>query len=100
MPPVSRPWMRMSMGMPRMLTFLPPSLGTWIGFILLGSEGFLFVSHGRAGWTGEVDDFKALETGFAAPLPKIRAGIIERIAELDEHVQRHEQSLHVLAARV
>src|SRR6516165_9764908 len=32
-PPVSRPWMRMTIGMPRTLTFLPPSLVTWTGVI-------------------------------------------------------------------
>src|ERR1051326_3429575 len=37
-PPVSRPWRRMTMGIPRILTFLPPSLGTWIGFMLTRVE--------------------------------------------------------------
>src|SRR5438477_4979997 len=34
-PPVSRPWMRMTIGMPRTLIFLPPPEGIWIGFIRL-----------------------------------------------------------------
>ena len=32
-PPVSRPWRRMKIGIPRTLTCLPPPFGTWIGFI-------------------------------------------------------------------
>src|SRR5712664_3422109 len=32
-PSVSRPWMRMTIGMPRTFIFLPPSDGIWIGFI-------------------------------------------------------------------
>src|SRR6185295_9983038 len=102
-PPVSRPWRRMTIGMPRMFTFLPPSLGTWIGFMLgsgVGCWSDSFVSHRRAGWTGEVDDFKALEADFAAPFTEVRAGIIERIAKFDEHIQGHEQPLHILAPRV
>src|SRR5437016_10960375 len=35
-PPVSRPWMRMTIGMPRTFIFLPPSDGIWIGFINIG----------------------------------------------------------------
>src|SRR6059036_236059 len=96
-PPVSRPWMRMSIGMPRMFTFWPPLLGTWIGF-MLGTElvcrgTFLLVCHCRAGRAGEVDDFKTFEAGFAAPFAEVRAGVVERVAEFDEHVQRHEQAL-------
>src|SRR5713101_9133015 len=60
----------------------------------------LFVSDGRAGCAGEVEDFKAFETGFPTPLAKIRARIIESVAKFDEHVQRHEQAEHVLAPRV
>src|SRR2546423_378864 len=32
-PSVSRPWMRMTIGMPRTLSLLPPSEGVWIGLI-------------------------------------------------------------------
>src|ERR1041384_1368784 len=104
-PPVSRPWMRMSIGMPRMFTCLPPSRGTWIGIMSEMALGgfwwnFSFVSHRRAGWAGEVNDFKAFEADFAAPLAEVRARIIEGVAEFDEHVQRHEQTLHILAPRV
>src|SRR6266567_7615281 len=37
-PPVSRPWMRMTIGMPRTLILLPPSEGIWMGFINIGSD--------------------------------------------------------------
>src|SRR5207245_4180966 len=37
-PPVSRPWMRMTIGMPRTFIFLPPSDGIWIGFINIGRD--------------------------------------------------------------
>ena len=47
-----------------------------------------------------MDDFKAFEANFAAPLAEVRAGIVERVTELDEHVQRHEQALNILAPRV
>src|SRR5580765_168535 len=99
-PPVSRPWMRMTIGMPRMFTCLPPSSGMRRGFILetrpcCGIASF--VRDGRAGRACEVDDFKSFEPGFAAPFAEIRAGIVERVAEFNEHVQRHEQALDVLA---
>src|SRR5205814_1141161 len=89
-PPVSRPRIRMTIGMPRMFTFLPPSFGIWIGFMseigLSSSRRCSFVSHRRAGWTGEVDDLKTFETDFAAPLAEVRAGIVEGVAKFDEHV--------------
>src|SRR5437773_7205791 len=37
-PPVSRPWMRMTIGMPSTFIFLPPSDGIWIGFITNGGD--------------------------------------------------------------
>src|SRR5439155_4277099 len=40
-PPVSRPWMRMTIGMPRTFIFLPPSDGIWIGFINIGGDVLL-----------------------------------------------------------
>src|SRR2546428_12862205 len=74
-PPVSRPWRRMTIGMPRMFTCLPPSFGIWIGFMLgigLGCYwSFSFVSHRRAGWAREVDDLKALDANFAAPFAEV-----------------------------
>src|SRR5712691_5478784 len=39
-PFVSRPCMRMTIGMPRTLIFLPPSDGIWIGFINIRSDLF------------------------------------------------------------
>src|SRR6266436_7794109 len=60
----------------------------------------LFVSDRRAGRAGEVDDFKAFKSGFPTPLAKIRARIIKSLAKFDQHVQRHEQTEHVLAPGV
>ena len=40
---------------------------------------------------------KALKTGLRAPASEVRPGIVERIAEFDEHVQRPEQTKDVLA---
>src|SRR5437867_10385944 len=45
-PPVSRPWMRMTIGMPRTFIFLPPSDGIWIGCINIGGDVLLSC----AGW--------------------------------------------------
>src|SRR5438093_8063107 len=47
-----------------------------------------------------MNDVKAFETHFSAPLAEIRARIIECIAELDEHVQRHEKSKNILTSCV
>src|ERR1043166_162487 len=46
MPLVSRPWMRMTIGMPRTFSFLPPSEGIWIGFMNFGVD----VPPPRARW--------------------------------------------------
>ena len=43
---------------------------------------------------------EALEANLRAPAAEVRPRIIECIAEFDEHVQRHEQTENVLAARV
>src|SRR6266567_9098132 len=51
-PPVSRPWMRMTIGMPRTFIFLPPSDGIWIAFINIGSDVLLFC----AGWQDRIMD--------------------------------------------
>ena len=47
-----------------------------------------------------MNDIKAFEANCSAPLAEIRPGIVERIAEFDEHVQRHEQTEDVLAAGI
>src|SRR6266853_6756752 len=60
----------------------------------------LFIGDGGAGGAGEVDDLEAFEAGVLAPAAEIRAGIIEGVAEFDEHVQRHQQAEDVFAARV
>jgi hypothetical protein len=47
-----------------------------------------------------VNHFEALEAGLAAPLAEVRAGKVERVAELDQHVQRHQQAEKILAPPV
>ena len=47
-----------------------------------------------------MDDFKAFESHLAAPLAEVRAAEVEGFAEFNEHVQRHEQPLHILAPRI
>jgi len=45
-----------------------------------GRQIHLFVRDGRAGWTGKMDDFEAIEADFTAPFFKIGGRIIERVA--------------------
>src|SRR5262245_28974657 len=47
---------------------------------------YLFVSDGGARRAGKMDDFEALKSDFAAPSFEIRGGVIERVAEFDQHV--------------
>ena len=47
-----------------------------------------------------MDDLEPLESRFPAPGLKVRARIIEGVAELDQHVERHQQPEKVLAPRV
>src|SRR5438045_1490747 len=47
-----------------------------------------------------MNNVKASEANFPTPLPEIRPRIVERIAEFDEHVQRHEQTEDVLSAGI
>jgi len=46
----------------------------------------LCVSDRGVGWAGKVDHFEALKSDFAAPFLEICGGIIERVAEFDQHV--------------
>jgi len=50
------------------------------------SNSTSLVSDRGARWAGKVDHFEALEADFAAPFLEIRGGIIERVAEFDQHV--------------
>jgi hypothetical protein len=43
---------------------------------------------------------ETLETELGVPAMEVRPRIIERIAEFDEHVQRHEQTKGILAAGI
>ena len=47
-----------------------------------------------------MNDFETFEADFAAPFFKIGGRIIERIAEFDQHVERHQQTKDILAARI
>ena len=60
----------------------------------------LLICDSGAGWSRQVDNFKAPEAYFATPLFKISGRIIECFAEFDEHVERHEQAEDIVAARV
>src|SRR5262245_7671520 len=60
----------------------------------------LLVRNRGAGWAGKMDDFEALEAGFATPFFEIGGGIIERVAEFNQHVQRHEQIKKILSERI
>ena len=43
---------------------------------------------------------RSVGANFRAPASEVRARIVERIPEFDEHVQRHEQTEDVLAAGI
>jgi hypothetical protein len=60
----------------------------------------LLVRDGGAAGAGEVEDFVAFESCFFAPAPEVRAAEIKRIAELDEHVEGHQQAEGVFAPLV
>ena len=47
-----------------------------------------------------MNDFEAFEADLAAPFAEVRTGVIKGVAEFDEHVERHQQALDVLAAGV
>jgi len=64
-------------------------------------SGFrLFIGNGCTRRAGKVNNLKSFEANFAAPFSKIRSRIIESITEFDQHVQRHQKALDVLAARI
>ena len=46
----------------------------------------LFVRDCGAGWASKMNDFELIEADLTAPFFEIGSGIIERIAELDQHV--------------
>ncbi len=47
-----------------------------------------------------MQNVEALEAGFPAPAPEVRACEIEGVAELDQHIQGHQQPKDVLASVV
>src|SRR5919107_5602756 len=60
----------------------------------------LLVRDGGARGTGEGDDVYLFEPGLFAPAGKVAAREIKRVAELDQHVERHQQPECVFAAGV
>src|SRR4051794_15070507 len=47
-----------------------------------------------------MDHLEPLEANLRAPAAELRAGVVERIAEFDKHVQGHEQTENILAAGI
>src|SRR5436305_13498407 len=47
-----------------------------------------------------MDDLKPSEPYLLAPLSEISTGVVERIAEFNQHVERHEQPEHVFPTPV
>ena len=60
----------------------------------------LLVRDAGARWTGERKDVYLPEACLLAPSGKVGAREVERIAELDQHVERHEEAERVFAAGV
>src|SRR3954451_13444138 len=52
----------------------------------------LLVRDAGAGWTGERNDVYLPEACLLAPGGKVGAREIERVAELDQHVERHQET--------
>lgn len=51
----------------------------------------LIRDRGAAG-ADQVEDFVAFESGFLAPAPEVGAAKVEGVAELNRHVERHEEA--------
>ena len=60
----------------------------------------LLVGNCGAGRTGTMDYFEAFEADFAAPILEIGAGVIERFAEFDQHVEGHEEPKDVFPSGI
>src|SRR5262245_35137705 len=60
----------------------------------------LLVRDAGARGTTERKDGEAAEAGVAAPALEVGSRVVERVAELDQHVERHEEPEEVLAPRV
>ena len=58
----------------------------------------IIVGDPCACWTGEREDFDVAKAGLPTPTCEIATGEVERVTEFDEHVERHHQPGHVLAA--
>src|SRR5688500_9032113 len=63
-------------------------------------NGQLLVGDAGTGGAGERHDLNVAEAGFFAPAGEVGAGVVERVAELDQHDQGHDQPERVVAARV
>jgi hypothetical protein len=60
----------------------------------------LLVRDAGAGWTGERQDVYLPEACLFAPCGEVGAREVKRVAELDQHVERHEEAERVFAAGV
>ena len=47
-----------------------------------------------------MDDLDPCEAHLATPPAEVCAGIIKRVAEFDEHVERHQQPLHIFSTGI
>ena len=56
----------------------------------------LFVSDGGARWTFKRNYFALGKAALRRPIRELRAREVECIAELDEHVEGHEQTERIL----
>ena len=61
---------------------------------------WLLIRHRRAGCSREMDDLNPAEPNLQIPSAEIGTGEIEGFAELDQHVQRHEQAEDIFAAGI
>src|SRR5689334_11288251 len=57
----------------------------------------LLVGDAGAGGAGERHDLNLAKAGVATPPGKLCARVIEGVAELDQHIQRHHQPERILA---
>ena len=60
----------------------------------------LLVGDCQAGRTSQRHDLDLRKSDFFAPASEVRAGEVESVAKLDEHVERHHQPEYILASGV
>src|SRR5215468_10313182 len=60
----------------------------------------LLIGHPRTRWAHQWDHLELPEANFAAPPDEIGTGEVERVAELDQHVEGLHQAKRVLPSRI